>query len=281
MSEPIARLAGDLEPRVDSAARAGPCWPSVRARRGSCQISIAAAWRSARTSVRLPSSILKALCSRGCACAKAASAAAVSGCVVERLALERGFGLAGAPRHGGDAAERDARVAHRAAVEVERDRGGGQREFVGLAVADLEIERAARPTAPPASRKRGDQLARRQRGLDVRRVARLAMQLGERNVARAVAARRSRPSHRARSAPARNRRDRSRCMLAGAEHGVRAVDAVERGAAGAGIALVAVARRTCRGNRGSACAAAHCRRASPCCGSARWRRAAATARSPG
>ena len=50
-------------------------------------------------------------------------------------------------------------------------------------------------------------------------------------------------------------------MVAGAEHGVRAVDALERRAAGAGIALVAVARRRRRGNRCSGCAAAHCRQA--------------------
>ena len=37
----------------------------------------------------------------------------------------------------------------RAVVEIERDRGRRQRELVGFAVADLQIERAAGPTASP------------------------------------------------------------------------------------------------------------------------------------
>ena len=81
----VARLAGHLEPRVE--ARGGLAHVRLREpvlRRWPSRFSIvrspcAAACRSARTSVRLPSSILKALCSRPRASAKAASAAAVDG----------------------------------------------------------------------------------------------------------------------------------------------------------------------------------------------------------
>ena len=47
-----------------------------------------------------------------------------------------------------------------------------------------------------------------------------------------------------------------------------------------GIALVAICDRTCRGNKCSGCAAARCRRGSPCCAFARSPPVAATARSP-
>src|SRR5581483_603319 len=65
-------------------------------------------------------------------------------CAVERLVVERDafeplFRGARTPRHGGDAAERDTRLTHRVAVHLESDRGGGQRELVGFAIADFEI----------------------------------------------------------------------------------------------------------------------------------------------
>src|SRR5262249_32734370 len=43
--------------------------------------------------------------------------------IVELLAPKRPFDFVGAPRHGGDAAERNADVLHGLAVEVEGDRG--------------------------------------------------------------------------------------------------------------------------------------------------------------
>src|ERR1700683_5138243 len=66
--------------------------------------------------------------------------------IIEFLALERGLGLARAPRNGGHAAECYPGVADRAVPNVERDSGRRQREFVGLAVTHLEVGRA-RPTA--------------------------------------------------------------------------------------------------------------------------------------
>src|ERR1700729_3464588 len=82
--------------------------------------------------------------------------------VAELLALEQGLGLARPPRNGGYTAKCDPGVADRAVLNVECNRGRRQREFVGLAVAHLEIGRA-RPAS--VDRKGGDQLARQQRGL--------------------------------------------------------------------------------------------------------------------
>ena len=100
--------------------------------------------------MRLPSSILNALCSCGLRSGERGFGGGRGGPFVERLALERGLGLARAPGHGGDAAERDPRLADRAAVEVERDRGGRQRELVGFAVADFQVTASGGRTASPA-----------------------------------------------------------------------------------------------------------------------------------
>jgi hypothetical protein len=62
--------------------------------------------------------------------------------------------------------------------EVEGDRGGRQWEFVGLPIANFQVERAADPCChrqPEAN----DQLAGGKVRLDVRRVARQSVQLGE------------------------------------------------------------------------------------------------------
>ena len=93
---------------------------------------------------------------------------------------------------------------------VERDGRGRQRELVGLAVADFQKQRAAGERRCRHA-ERGDQLARRERGLDLRCVARRAMQAGERRSRGCPSGRSTRPARRARSAPGRNRPDRWRC----------------------------------------------------------------------
>lgn len=65
--------------------------------------------------------------------------------LIERLAFQKGFGLMGAPWFCGDAAKADARIAHRAVLEVERHRRRNERKFIGLSVANFEIERTAGP----------------------------------------------------------------------------------------------------------------------------------------
>ena len=89
----------------------------------------------------------------GLAPAKAASARGLPGASSIGLPSSSGFRLAA--RHGTVATPPSAMraSAHRAAVEIERDRRGGQRELIRLAVADLEIERAA-VQAPPGRERR-------------------------------------------------------------------------------------------------------------------------------
>ena len=69
-------------------------------------------------------------------------------------------------------------------------------------------------------------------------------------------------------------------VLARAEDGVPAVEAVERGAARCPARACCRARRR-RGSRRSGSAGTGCRPSTPCCGAARTRRAAAPPRSPG
>ena len=125
-----------------------------------------------------------------------------------------------------------------AAVQVQRHRGGGQREGVGLAVAYLHVER---PAGPRAGRhvEAGDQLARTQIGLDVRRVAWQAVQVLERQAAlavRAVELHGGAKGHQRDGEVAGVVRD---AVLADAQHGEVAVRAGERGTTRAGDALVA------------------------------------------
>src|SRR5690349_2205719 len=77
---------------------------------------------------------------------------------IEWAAREESLGLASPPRLRRDAAERDARSPHAIAVEIERDRRGGKREFIRFAIAHLQEEG---PAGPGARRdlKRGDQFA--------------------------------------------------------------------------------------------------------------------------
>src|SRR3979490_2251454 len=71
----IARFAGDLQAPVNSWLRLAHVLLGLGGGSAHGQISMAPARRKARISVRLPSSILNALCSRGRASANARSAA--------------------------------------------------------------------------------------------------------------------------------------------------------------------------------------------------------------
>ena len=175
VSPPASRLAAGRAPR--SSARARPCRRCARA-------------------ARRPR--------RRCGAASAAAASS-SGLPASAASASRARqGMVATP----PSAMRACRTTP--SVHVERDRRRGQREFVGLPVADLQVERAPRPR-PGRDREAGDQVARRQRGLDVGRRPGRPVQLREGDRARARRARRSRPWRRARSAPGRNRRDRWRC----------------------------------------------------------------------
>ena len=55
------------------------------------------------------------------------------------VADEGGFGFVGAPGFGGDSAEADARLLDDAAIDVEHHGGGGEGELVGGAVAHFEV----------------------------------------------------------------------------------------------------------------------------------------------
>src|SRR5438552_14894983 len=65
--------------------------------------------------------------------------------LAELIPSQCGFCLARTPRHSGDAPECNADIAHAAVVEIECDRGRSKRELVRGAVANLQIERSARP----------------------------------------------------------------------------------------------------------------------------------------
>ena len=219
MSDGVARLAGDLQSRVEARrCRRAPMLGlgiAIRSEFASParqSPSAAAACSSARTSVRLPSSILKALCPRPRASAKAASAAARDALVVERLPRQQRFGLARPPRHGGDAAERDARrrapCRHRGRAPPPLTRARIRR-IAGRALSD-NSERRVQGAA--GTLEAGDQLAGAQRGFDVGRVAGLRGAARRTESARAFCpAPAISPRRRARSGPARSRRDRSRC----------------------------------------------------------------------
>ena len=64
---------------------------------------------------------------------------------VDSFAVEGRLGLFCPPRNGRHAAESNTCLLDRAVLQIEGDGGGGECELIGLAIADLQIERAARP----------------------------------------------------------------------------------------------------------------------------------------
>ena len=189
---------------------------------------------------------------------------------VNGAAVQRRFGLARPPRLCRDVAQRDARLVHHTVREVERDSGGSQGDFVGLPVTDLQVERPPRPQSHWEP-KAGDQLTGRENRLKMRGVARQPMQLFEWHNPQATGAD---------DLDCGIERDQCLRKIAGVgsdaliadADGVLTVDTVERGAAGSRLAFTAGAPGTDRGNNCIGSAAARCRRVSPYCGFAGWRR---------
>src|SRR5205814_6038950 len=58
----------------------------------------------------------------------------------DRLALEGRLSLSGAPRFGGDAAQRDPRLLHISGAELDGNRRRSQGELVGFAIPDFQKE---------------------------------------------------------------------------------------------------------------------------------------------
>src|SRR3979409_304431 len=105
--------------------------------------------------------------------------------VIESLSLDQGLRFAGPPWDGCNAAKREARVAHEAVLDVERDCRRSQRKLVGLTVARLQINRT-RPASGNA--KAGDQFARGESRLYPRPLSRRLLLRGERHVSNARSA---------------------------------------------------------------------------------------------
>jgi len=142
--------------------------------------------RFARRTQRRSSSSLKPLWPSG----RAPSVVACGGRRDLALAAprtgERLLAAAQPPRHRPDATGREPGLAHLAADDVQRGGDRHHREVERRPVADLEVARAPRERRARHP-DRGDQLARQERGLAVRSVARHDVEILERH--RAVAAR--------------------------------------------------------------------------------------------
>ena len=199
---------------------------------------------------------------RGAECASVAGAAA-----------QRRLGLPGAPGLVRDAAEREPHVLHRAVLDAPappRPRPARRRSSPGRAPCDRSSCAAngsgGSSTAVISSPGRSI-------GFDVGRVARQAVEVGQRQRC---------------ASPSGPRRWTTASSAASATHmsdgwvatqareapriAWYAVEALERVAARAGLRACCSASRRRRRNRGSGCAAGCCRRPSPCCGSAPRRR---------
>jgi hypothetical protein len=155
-----------------------------------------------------------------------------------RRAVEFSLGFAIAPRLVGDAAEREARLLDSTALDFEPDRDRNERERIGQAVADLEIA-IVRGKALGRQFDRGDELVGAQVAVDLRRVAGQAVEVGEGDAALARRAARQHARIKRGQRNAHVGRMRGDAMFAGAEDRVHAVDAADRRAAAARLALVA------------------------------------------
>ena len=154
------------------------------------------------------------------------------------LTAQRRFCRRIAPRLMRDAAERQARLLDRAAFELQRGRDRYERERIGEPITDFQVAVVCRE-AVRRKLDRRDDLVRTQVGVELRRVAGQPMEIGKRN--RALA---RRPGHmhlglergEGHAHVGRMRRDAG---VARAEDRVHAVEALDGGAAAAGLAFVA------------------------------------------
>ena len=158
--------------------------------------------------------------------------------VVDTVADQRVLDRRQPPRLGADAADGDPRLPDHRGVDVERDCGGHERELEARAVAHLQVVRAPRVRGGRNQDGR-DQVAGVEHRLDLRRVARHAMQRLDRQRARPLRA----VDHDV--GVEHDERDREvtgvrrDAVRARAEDRVEAVLTVERGAARARRAFVA------------------------------------------
>src|SRR5439155_3392849 len=102
------------------------------------------------------------------------------GCGVEAAASKGCLDLGNTPGFGSHPAKGDTRLADAAAIHLERHRGRYDRELERGTVAYLEVMRAAR-RGIGRHRDGGDDLARLEHRLDVRAVARKAVEVDERH----------------------------------------------------------------------------------------------------
>ena len=197
-----------------------------------------AAWRTARIKVSFPRRTLKALCSCGFACAKAASAASASDASL--ILRPFSFCSAACARQGVAETPPSAMRTCRTVLpsQIKRDSCRGERKFVRLPVPDFQVKRPLRPCCR-RHHERKNQFARRERRFDMRTFARRAMKPRKRQSARALWSRDFNFGI-----------ERDECLgkvsgiscdavVAGAEYGMRPIDALQRCAARAGIAFVA------------------------------------------
>src|SRR5665213_1892053 len=127
-----------LSARRRAAGPAGPYWLAALGLRGSCgnlhsRDLFERAHQRALAELDLESIVLARL-----GVGERGFGRRLNGVFAERVANEHFFRGERAPGLGRDAAERDARLPDAAVVEVERDRGGSKREFIGLPVADFQ-----------------------------------------------------------------------------------------------------------------------------------------------
>jgi hypothetical protein len=159
------------------------------------------------------------------------------------MACEPGLRLRTAPRLVGHAAQDDARLPDPAALDVERRGDRDHRKGVGSAVANLEVEGVPRERRPGQLDRR-DELSVLQVVVPLRRIARQAVKLSDRNGALPPA--RAPDSHHGVERVERVRhvaRVHGDALLAPPEDRVHSVEPFPRAAAGSGLPFVARHRR--------------------------------------
>ena len=207
----------------------------------------------ASATVRAPSSMRNALSWPGFAPCSAASPASRAVCGVSALPSKRLLGGAGPPGPRGEAADGDACSTHGVALHVQRHSRRCERKGIRFPVADLVIGRGAAHRGLGHANTQ-DQLAGLERGLDVGRRSRLAVELLHRGWCAAPSGRAHRSWRRRRQERSPDRPDRRRCR-----HRCRPSSAWPRSmpllgrATATGLALVA-GERLAAAEVGTACA---------------------------
>src|SRR6266498_296162 len=144
-----------------------------------------------------------------------------------RRSVELRFGFTVAPRLVRDPAEREPRFFDRVALDVEADRDGDQGERIRQAITDFEISVIFGEAFGWQFDGRDD-LVRQQIAVDLRRLARQAMEVGKGDAALATLAVRQYPCFQGSKCHAHVRRMRGDTVLARSQDRMHAVDAVNR-----------------------------------------------------